>query len=306
VIVMAAHVRAVAGRTRLRTTVVAVGVAVLCTAALSLGALAAPAAAAAVRFGHDISWPQCPSLGGGSGPPMPPDDTQFVIIGVTDGRAFTENPCLAGQLAWVQDRGTPAHAYTVAGFPTPAQLTSHGTQGPWSSGTRAGRLSNVGYAEAGYAVATLGRVGWLPPVVWLDVEPGSSPPWPSRTRTQRLENRDVLEGLLRGLADAGLSVGVYSNTSGWRAITGGWRLPGVPVWATAGKLEHPDAALDACTQRSFSGGPVYLAQWWDDARRDHDRTCAAHAFSAIGTPPASLSGGTTRAGTGWNLANPTL
>ena len=66
-----------------------------------------------------------------------------------------------------------------------------------------------------------------------------------------------------GCGTAGFSYGVYSNASGWQTITGSWWLPGVPVWATAGTLDHPNEALDKCTQPSFSGGKVYLAQWWD-------------------------------------------
>ena len=41
--------------------------------ALLLGGLpAAPPAAAATMYGHDISWPQCPTSVGGFGLPMPP------------------------------------------------------------------------------------------------------------------------------------------------------------------------------------------------------------------------------------------
>ena len=36
----------------------------------------------------------------------------------------------------------------MAAFPTSAQLSTYGSQGPWSTSTRAGQLSNVGYAEA--------------------------------------------------------------------------------------------------------------------------------------------------------------
>jgi len=285
---MFADVRAVADRNRVRLVVFAV----VSALALSLGVLAAPVARAAVLFGHDISWPQCSSLGGGSGPPMPPDSTQFVIVGLTNGLPFTENPCVAGQLAWVRDRAKPAHAYTMAGFPTSAQLTTYGSQGPWSTSTRAGRLSNVGYAEARYAVTTLGRIGWRPPVVWVDVEPRAAQPWPSSTSAQRLENRYVIEGIMRGLRDSGFAYGLYSNSSGWQSITGSWWLPGVPVWATAGTLDYPNEALDRCTQPSFSGGRVYVSQWWDDIPRDYDRTCDPYAFSALAMPPSSLSSST--------------
>src|SRR5262245_25925448 len=105
---MSTHVRAVADRTRVRFIVLAIVSAV----ALSLGVVTAPTARAAVLLGHDISWPQCDALAGRTGPPMPPADTQFVVIGLTNGLPFTENPCVAGQYQWVSDRSKPAHAYT--------------------------------------------------------------------------------------------------------------------------------------------------------------------------------------------------
>jgi hypothetical protein len=276
--------------------------AVLVAAVLLLGALAltpVQPAAADTLYGHDISWPQCPESQGGYGLPMPPRTTQFVIVGLTRGLPFTRNPCLADQVRWVTERGKPAHAYTMAGFPTRAQVRRHGDDGPWSATTRAGRLSNVGYAEASYAVRTLRAVGFTAPVVWIDVEPRPAQPWPSDTAKERRTNRYVIEGLMRGLRDAGLSYGLYSYTVGWQEITGSWRLPGVPVWATAGRLDYPEEALDRCRQPSFSGGRVYLSQWYND-RRDFDLTCEPYAFTPLRMPPSSLSNSTAEFDGDWN------
>ncbi len=256
-------------------------------------------AAAAPMYGHDISWPQCPSSQGGYGLPMPPTSTQFVVVGLTKGLAFTENPCLASQVSWVKANGKPAHAYTMATFPTAAQLTGYRASGPWSTSTRAGQLSNVGYAEGSFALASLKKVGFTPPVVWIDVEPRPAQPWPSSTAAQRRENRYVVEGLMRRLRDAGVAYGLYSYASGWASITGSWWLPGVPVWATAGRLDTPDEALKLCTSPSFSGGRVYLSQWYDDTR-DYDRTCDPYRFTALAVPPSSLSNSTAEFNGDWN------
>lgn len=263
------------------------------TLGLTLGMLtAAPQAAqAAPLFGHDVSWPQCTTAEGGFGLPLPPPESQFVIIGLTRGLPFTENPCLANQVAWARTNGKPAHGYAMAGYPTAAQLTAYGSQGPWSASTTAGRLSNVGYAEARFAVASLSRIGFRPPVVWIDVEPRPAQPWPSATVAQQRNNRYVIEGLMRGLRDAGFSYGLYSYTAGWQEITGSWLLPGVPVWATAGRLDYPTEALDRCSQPSFSGGRVYISQWYDDVR-DYDRTCEPYAFTPLPVPASTLSDST--------------
>ncbi|WP_254678865.1 hypothetical protein [Arthrobacter sp. 24S4-2] len=86
---------------------------------IALGVLFA-APARAVDYGHDVSWPQCPG-----GLPMPPEDTEFVVVGLTNGLAFTENPCLDGQFQWVLDRGVRAQAYAMATYPTTAQYDTY-------------------------------------------------------------------------------------------------------------------------------------------------------------------------------------
>jgi hypothetical protein len=250
--------------------------------------LARPASAVTL-FGHDISWPQCSVADGGFGNPLPPTSTQFVVVGLTKGLAFTQNPCLDDQVAWVRAHAKPAHGYTMATFPTAAQLTTYRAAGPWAPTTRAAQLSNVGYAEARYAVATMAAVGWRPPMVWIDVEPRPAQPWPGVTGTALRENRYLIEGLMRGLRDAGFPYGVYSYAAGWTEIVGGWYLPTVPVWATAGRLDYPTEALDRCSQRSFSGGPVHIAQWYDSTR-DYDRTCEPYAFRTPAIPPAIMTG----------------
>ncbi|KRF05314.1 hypothetical protein ASH00_10525 [Arthrobacter sp. Soil782] len=272
----------------------------LLTFSLIVGMLGAtvPAAHAAPLFGHDVSWPQCSTAQGGFGLPLPPPASQFVIIGLTRGLAFTENPCLADQVAWARTNAKPAHGYAMATYPTAAQLTTYGGQGPWSSTTHAGRLSNVGYSEARFAVQSLTRIGFRPPVVWIDVEPRPAQPWPAATAAQRLDNRYVVEGLMRGLRDAGFAYGFYSYTAGWQEIVGQWRLTGVPVWATAGRLDYPTEALDRCFPPSFSAGRVYISQWYDDVR-DYDRTCEPYNFTALPIPASTLTGSTAEFNGDW-------
>jgi hypothetical protein len=260
--------------------------------ATALSVLAAP------MYGHDISWPQCPEALGGYALPMPPASSQFVIVGVNgfdpaassrQGLPFFENPCLAWQLE--QTASKPRHAYTIPAFPTASQLVTYGSRGPWSTRTRAGQLSNVGYAEAQFVLDTLQRVKWNPPVVWIDVEPRITQPWPSTTALQQRENRYLIEGMMRRLREADIAYGLYSYHNGWNQITGGWHLPGVPVWATAGTLDYPKEALDRCTQPSFSGGRVLISQWYDSSR-DYDLTCEPYTFTRLPLTPSSLSNST--------------
>lgn len=240
---------------------------------VTFGALIPTPANAATERGYDISWPQCPN-----GQPMPPTDTSFVIIGLTRGLAFTENPCLADQVSWARNNGIPAQAYAMATFPTTAQLDTYGKGGPWPASTRADQLRNVGYAEGLAAVSSLSRIRWKPGVVWIDVEPRPAQPWPGATAEQKVENRYVIAGLMRALHDNGYGYGIYSYLNGWLEVTDSWQLPGVPVWATAGRLDYPTEAEERCTAASFSGGPVYLAQWTDGVY-DFNMTCAGTPFA---------------------------
>lgn len=237
-------------------------------------------------YGFDVSWPQCSVADGGYDLPMPPADADFMIIGLTKGLAFTENPCLASQVAFSRTNGIPAHGYAMATFPTADQLATYGSAGPFDPATRAGRLRNVGFNEAAFALDSLAEVGWDPPTVWIDVEPRAAQPWPAGTATAEAENKLVIEGLMRGLHDADLSYGLYSYSNAWKEITGGWSLPGVPVWATAGRLDYPEEARDRCSQASFSGGEVHLAQW-TDGTRDFNLTCGTYRFSP---PPLRVFG----------------
>jgi hypothetical protein len=256
------------------------------------------AAPAATVLGADVSWPQCSVAQGGYALPMPPDDSRFVVIGLTAGLPFAANPCLADQVRWARDRGVPAHAYTVAAHPTNAEVRRHGTRGPWRATTLAGRLSNTGYAQGVSAVATARSVGLAPGVLWVDVEPRARQPWPTGTAAV-LRNRAVLLGMLRALSDARQPTGVYSFASGWREITGGWRLPGLPVWATAGRSGRAAAAA-MCGTPSFSGGPVHLAQWFDDVR-DSDLTCPPYRqVPPVPYPPATVGDPDGALAAGWD------
>ncbi len=274
--------------TRRRSVAAALVAAAVAVGPLTVGAAdAVPAAAAPPTLvGNDVSWPQCPVAQGGYGLPSPRPGAQFVVIGLTRGLGFTRNPCLADQVAEAATRGLPAHGYLVPSHPTAAQLTTYGASGPWAATTVAGRLLNAGYAEAGDALAGAAAVPFRPPVVWVDVEPRTAAPWPTSDRAATTRNRLVVLGALRRLDEAGVRYGFYSASSLWASITGAWQAPGVPVWATAGRRGRA-AAEALCAGAGWGGGPVHLAQWYDNTY-DDDVTCPAYVFRpARGRPPSA-------------------
>ena len=197
---------------------------------------------------------------------MPGDRARFVVIGLTNGPAFTPNPCLASQVQWARDRRVPVSAYAVATWPTARQLSRYGARGPYAGSTLRSRLRNVGYAEGRYNLGRLGTVGLTVPHVWIDVEHYSIRPWSS----DRRNNRAVVRGVARAYQDAGIATGFYSTSLQWTDIVGrvSW---GLPEWHTAGPRSK-SVALSRCSEASFQGGPVVLAQWWTDSA-DHDLVC---------------------------------
>lgn len=249
----------------------------------------APPAQAATQYGNDISWPQCDDASNNYGLST---DTDFVVIGLTNGLPFTLNPCLQGQVSWASSHAVPAYAYTMAAYPSNTELNTHGASGPWATTTLNGRLANVGYAEATYAVARLAAIGWRPSMVWVDVEDRTAKgrPWAAGTAMSIISNRWVVLGLLRGLDAAGYSYGLYASAGPWQTIMGAWRLPTIPTWVTAGP-RGSSAALAMCTATSFSGGTPMLAQWWDPVPViDYDLTCPAFTATPPRVPAPSVSG----------------
>jgi hypothetical protein len=225
------------------------------------------------QIGQDVSWPQCPAGYGGYGLPMPAPSAAFVVVGLTAGRAFTANPCVEGQAAWVKRHGVPTSAYLVATYPTRAELRRWGAQGPRPATTVTDRVYNVGWAQARAAVAVLGRSGLRARSVWIDVEASRTRPWsPDAER-----NTALVRGAAAAVRRSGRLPGLYTNSSSWTGFTDGAPL-GLPEWRTVGPRTRA-AALAACGARPLNGGRVLLVQYWTSTV-DHDVLCSPLASSA--------------------------
>jgi len=223
-----------------------------------------------VSAGRDISWPQCPPGVGipglpGFGAPMPGPHVRFVVIGLTNGRAFTRNRCLDMHLAWARRHHAWAAAYAMTTYPTRAQIARHGTHGPYRHRHHRGRVGNAAYAAARFNVVTLRRHHFEAPLVWLDIEPSGTRPWRSRP-----DNRMVVLAWVRAYRAAGYRVGFYSTPYLWHGIVGNLRLA-LPEWRTAGPASAR-SALGKCRSDQFQGGRAVIAQWWTSSR-DFDRVC---------------------------------
>ncbi len=223
-------------------------------------------------LGADISWPQCPRGLGiperptlGLPPPLP--EAEYVIIGLTNGPAFTRNPCLADQVESVRSSGRLLASYAVTSFPDAEALEAVGDDGPYDGSTAGGALANTGYQQAAFGVAEMERTGLETPVVWVDVEPVSDFEWSSDLGA----NAAVVRGVVRGYEDAGYEVGIYSTAFLWAEIVGDLEL-GLPEWRAAGETSRAEALARCGPDSSIQGGEPVLGQWLADSR-DHNVTC---------------------------------
>src|SRR5579884_273030 len=155
--------------------------------------------------GYDISWPQC----GGSYPQAP---FGVAVVGVNDGKMFTQNPCLSSEATWGEQAVLTLYINTNS--PT-ADASSQAMSGPAGNcaATDANCQSyNYGYnaAKASYQYAQ--QAGAVSPMWWLDVETANN--WSTDTAA----NDQVIAGAVAALQAAGVQPGVYSTpTSGPRS-----------------------------------------------------------------------------------------
>lgn len=232
----------------------------------------APAEDRGIVEGGDVSWPQCPAGMGIKerrtlGLPMPLDTAEYVIIGLTNGPAFTPNPCLASQVAWAKEKKLMTSAYAVVSYPRDAAIRRYGADGPGDPKTKIGRLTNVGYQQALWNLASMKRAGLESPSVWIDVEPVAVWEWSDDIAA----NQAVVKGTLAGYQDAGKRVGVYSIEGLWTPIVGDLQLQ-LPEWRPAGESSR-SAALERCGgDWMFQGGAAVLVQWLEGSR-DRNVTC---------------------------------
>jgi hypothetical protein len=223
-------------------------------------------------LGNDVSWPQCPKGMGipekrTLGLPMPVPEAQYVVIGLTNGPGFTPNPCVESQLRWVEQRELLVSAYSVLSYPYGDQLQRYGGQGPYDASSRLGRLRNVGFQQARFNIATMERIGFRTPFVWLDVEPVPTFVWSADVPA----NTAIVEGAARGYTEAGYRIGVYSTAYLWQEIVGDFEL-GVPEWRAAGQTSRDEAMRRCGPDSVIQGGQPILSQWVSQSR-DFNITC---------------------------------
>ncbi len=278
------------------SSVIAVIAAVMVASPMSAAAASAGAPPGG-SSGHDISWPQCGSAF--------PGDGAFGIVGVTNGRAWSANACLASEYQWAAGYPRTPDLYMNTANPAPHSSfywPASGAQDPAlcqdsTATTDPGCAYDYGWHTAANALATsksaLGNLAQG--VWWLDVETGNT--WNGDASSNAADLQGSIDYLL---AQHVAGVGVYSTGYQWGVITGGYSTSNASTYAAAWRPEFtspngisaapswvagasgPSDAPSYCSS-SFLGTTTWLVQYIAGAT-DVDYACATPP-----PPPADYS-----------------
>lgn len=206
----------------------------------------------ALPTGYDVSWPNC----GATRPKVP----TWGVVGVTGGLSLHASRCLPLETSWFT---APVSLYVNTGYSGRllALRFSHSPKKclPYDSACIA---YDYGYAEGVYAVKLASSQGIHSELWWLDVETENS--WDTVPSVNRASIQGTIDAIRHETVFA--RIGVYAFPGQWDIITGDWR-PNLPAWVATGSDDRA-AAVQACKQPSFTGGPVWLAQYTVGLDRD--------------------------------------
>jgi hypothetical protein len=299
----------------LRTCAAVVALATALVIQGPLGALAAaPGAPPGGSSGHDISWPQCGSSYPGNG--------SFGIVGVTNGRAWSANPCLASEYQWASAYPRTPDVYMNTANPAPHSSyywPASGASDPAlcrdaTVTTDPGCAYDYGWHTAANALATANAALGSSPVGywWLDVETSNT--WNGDASSNAADVQGSIDYLL---SQHVAGVGVYSTGYQWTTITGGYSTSTASQYSSAWSAEFtspngisnspswvagasgPSDAPSYCSS-SFLGTTTWLVQYVSGGF-DVDYACGTPVTTAPGAPRnLSASAGNARATLSWS------
>ena len=220
-------------------------------AAAGMGSTASAAGApTAGTSGHDISWPQCSAAFPSSG--------SFGIIGVTDGRAWSANPCLDAEYRWAAAYPRTPDLYMNTANPAPHSSyywpAQAGVRDPAlcqdpAATSDPGCAYDYGWHTAADALATANSALGTEAqgVWWLDVETGNT--WNGDTWSNAADIQGSIDYLL---AQHVAGVGVYSTQYQWNTITGGYSASNASSYAAIWEPEFT-------SPNGIAGAPSWVA-----------------------------------------------
>lgn len=227
--------------------------------AVTLVIMGAPLASASSVYptgstGVDVSYPNCST-------PLPA--ATFGIVGVSGGLVYSQNNCLVAEAKTYPNLSL----YVNSGLNASPSSTYYTQAQVGCNGDVNCAAYNYGYNAGQNAIAYAQSQGVSSSKWWIDVETMNT--WNSDV----IQNQKSIQGEHDALVAAGATtVGVYSTTSQWQSITGGWQNQwpswGATSWTTAKQ------AQTYCTGHQFTGGPSLLMQYKSkQSKVDQDVAC---------------------------------
>lgn len=201
--------------------------------------------------GYDISWPQC----GGSYPAA----GSFGIVGATDGRPWSANPCWSSEYTWASGYAATPQLYMNTANPAPHSSyywPASGSRDPSlcqnaSSTTDPGCAYDYGWHAAANALVTAGGQNAAQDAWWLDVETGNT--W----NGDGSSNAADLQGSIDYLRSQNVAtVGVYSTGYQWDTITGGYTAATASSYAAAWRAEFTSPNGITASPSWVAGAPT--------------------------------------------------
>lgn len=186
--------------------------------------------------GYAISWPQC-------GGPYPDEPFDFGIIGVTNGQAFTENPCFADEYRWAEHGRYHPSIYMNTNYDESVQTLPDVQQcgaDAWCRAYQYGRAM----AEEAYEYAA--SVHGVAAVWWLDVQIVSD--WSEDVTL----NAAAIRGAGDFLKSRGIRAGISSTSFQWVTVAGEAQH-NMTIW-DASALDADMAATFCREGKDFGGG----------------------------------------------------
>lgn len=216
---------------------------------------------------YDISWPQCPSN-------MPAGEFEFAVIGLNNGRPFTDNECFWAQYEWARKAEPNPAVYVNVDFPRAGRPEA--LSGPYGKCAETDdwcRGYNWGYNLAKDSVGRAERWRIDPEMFWLDVEVDNH--WSASTRN----NSQVVRGALDYMREHNVPTGIYGTKYQWGLLIGDFQASWmIPLWI-AGAVDAADAErrCDDNTKFAFAGGIIWLSQYYPEGVWDGNVKCPAAA-----------------------------
>jgi hypothetical protein len=214
--------------------------------------------------GYDVSYIQC----GASAP-----SGAFGVVGLNAGYPFTYyNGCAGAEFAAAQQTGNAA-VYINTGY-DPTYTAIDGRHTTQDCATKAQSVPATSSQQAAWAVGcseaerdtsyAAGQSVTSPTAWWLDVETANS--W---STTDLTLNTYTIQGIVDTLRQSvAVPIGIYSTSSQWTAITGGYAAAVDADWVATG--QHTlKRARQSCAAAGFTGAPTWLVQYLGTTDRDY-------------------------------------